>query len=176
MGSSAAWTRSPRSARRGRRLRESRIAPSSGATRCRTRSPKRPSFRGLRSWRPRLRWVLVPLAVMIVAESWFVGPVVPVPVPVQLYLPDDAVVLDLPITAAFNADAQYRAVMGNYRVVNGYSGYSPPDYLELVAAINEQRSPVFTPFRRRADLYVIVPVDDVAPSVVPWLDMQPGVE
>jgi len=118
----------------------------------------------------------VPLAVVIVAESWFVGPVVPVPVPVQLYLPDDAVVLDLPITAAFNADAQYRAVMGNYRVVNGYSGYSPPDYLELVAAINEQRSPVFTPFRRRADLYVIVPVDDVAPSVVPWLDMQPGVE
>src|SRR5438132_7050604 len=103
--------------------------------------------------RVRLRWALVPLAVMIVAEGWFTGPLVEAPVPVPLYLPDNSVVLDLPITTDYrNADAQYRAVMGNYRVVNGYSGYSPPDYPQLVAAINEHRSSVFTPYRQRADL------------------------
>jgi hypothetical protein len=124
--------------------------------------------------RGRMRWMIAPLAVMIVAESWFTGPLVAAPVPVPLYLPDNSIVLDLPITADYrNADAQYRAVMGNYRVVNGYSGYSPPDYLPLVTAVNEQRSWVFTPFRRRADLYVIVRGNG---SVVPWLEMQPGVE
>src|SRR2546430_5133462 len=103
-------------------------------------------------------------------ESWFTGPLVEAPVPVPLYPPDNSVVLDLPITADFrNADAQYRAVMGNYRVVNGYSGYSSPDYLELVTAVNEQRSPVFTPFRRRADLYVIARGHLGDPSVVAWL-------
>ena len=130
--------------------------------------------------RPLLRPVLVPLAAMIVAEAWFVGPLVPAPVPVQLYLPGGAIVLDLPITAADigGADAQYRAVMGNYRVVNGYSGYSPPDYVPLVTAINEHRPSVFAPFRQRADLYVIVrtPGNDVEPSVIPWLETQPGVE
>ena len=127
--------------------------------------------------RGRMRWVLVPLAVMIVGESWFTGPLVEAPVPVPLYLPDNSIVLDLPITTDYrNADAQYRAVMGNYRVVNGYSGYSPPDYPELVAAINEHRSSVFTPYRQRADLYVIARGNDVDPSVVTWLEMQPGVE
>ncbi|PYR73571.1 MAG: hypothetical protein DMF87_25490 [Acidobacteria bacterium] len=127
--------------------------------------------------RGRMRWVLVPLGAMIVAESWFTGPLVEAPVPVPLYLPDNSIVLDLPITTDYrNADAQYRAVMGNYRVVNGYSGYSPPDYLELVAAINEHRSSVFTPYRQRADLYVIARGNDVDPSVVTWLEMQPGVE
>jgi len=121
--------------------------------------------------RGRLRWLLVPLAVMIVAESWFTGPLVAAPVPVQLYLPDNSIVLDLPITTDYrNADAQYRAVMGNYRVVNGYSGYSPPDYVPLVTAINEHQATALAPLRQRADLYVIVRGND------PWIEMQPGVE
>ena len=128
------------------------------------------------SSRPRRRWVLVPLGAMIVAESWFTGPLVAAPVPVPLYLPDHAIVLDLPIRRDFpyDTDAQYRAVIGNYRVVNGYSGYSPPEYLELVAAVNEHRSSALTPLRR-ADLYVIARGEE-DPTTAAWVEMQPGVE
>jgi hypothetical protein len=67
----------------------------------------------------------VPIRTVIVAEAWFAGPLVAAPAQVPLYMPKDATVLDLPITTDFrNADAQYRAVLSNYRVVNGYSGYS----------------------------------------------------
>jgi hypothetical protein len=61
-------------------------------------------------------------------------------------------------------------------VINGYSGFSPPDYLALVTAIDERRSAVFTPFRQEADLYVIARGNDVDPSVVTWLETQTGVE
>ena len=127
--------------------------------------------------RDRIRWLLVPIALMIVAEAWFAGPLVAAPAQVPLYLPNDATVLDLPITTDFrNADAQYRAVMSNYRVVNGYSGYFPPGFVDLANDINAHRSAALLPFRRRGDLYVIARGNDVDPSVVTWLEMQVGVE
>jgi hypothetical protein len=66
--------------------------------------------------------------------------------------------------------------MGNYRAVNGYSGYFPPAFVDLANDINAHRSAALLPFRRRGDLYVIARGNDIDPSVVNWLEMQDGVE
>jgi len=125
------------------------------------------------SWlaaRRRIRWVIAPFAVLIVAEGWFVGPVMEAPTALPVHIPPGAQVLDLPISAGYgNADAQYLAVLGNYRVVNGYSGYSPPYFDALRTALAQHRPEAFVPFRQRADLYVVVR-PDVEPQFVTWLD------
>ena len=118
----------------------------------------------------RTRWVIAPIAVLIVAEGWFVGPAMEVPSALPLYIPPGAQVLDLPISAGFgNADAQYLAVLGNYRVVNGYSGYAPPHFGRLRNALADHRPEAFVPFRRRADLYIVAR-PGVEPQFVTWLE------
>jgi hypothetical protein len=120
--------------------------------------------------RGRTRWVIAPFAVLIVAEGWFVGPVMEAPTALPLSIPPGAQVLDLPISAGYgNADAQYLAVLGNYRVVNGYSSYGPPYFGELRTALAHHRPEAFVPFRQRADLYVVIR-PDVEPQFVTWLD------
>ena len=122
------------------------------------------------SARRRTRWVIAPLAVLIVAEGWFVGPVMQVPTALPLYIPANAQVLDLPISAGYgNADPQYLAVMGHYRVVNGYSGYAPPHFAALRNALADHRPEAFVPFRQRADLYVVAR-PDLEPQLVTWID------
>jgi len=92
------------------------------------------------------------------------------PTALPVYIPPGAQVLDLPISAGYgNADAQYLAVMGNYRVVNGYSGYVPPYFGELRTALAAHRPEAFVPFRQRADLYVVAR-PAVEPQFVTWLD------
>jgi hypothetical protein len=116
------------------------------------------------------RWVIAPLAVLIVAEGWFVGPTMQVPTALPLYIPPNAQVLDLPISAGYgNADTQYLAVLGNYRVVNGYSGYAPPHFAALRYALAQHRPEAFVPFRERGDLYVVAR-PDVEPEFVAWVD------
>jgi hypothetical protein len=118
----------------------------------------------------RARWVIAPLALLIVGEGWFVGPTMEVPAPLPLYIPPDAQVLDLPISAGYgNADPQYLAVLGNYRVVNGYSGYAPPHFGPLRDALADHRPEVFVPFRQRADLYVVTR-PDLEPQFITWLE------
>ncbi len=120
--------------------------------------------------RRRTRWLIAPFAILIVAEGWFVGPVMEAPTALPLHIPPGAQVLDLPISAGYgNADAQYLAVLGNYRVVNGYSGYTPPYFAELRGALAHHRPEAFAPFRQRADLYVVAR-PDVEPQFVTWLD------
>ena len=120
--------------------------------------------------RRRMRWVIAPLAVLIVAEGWFAGPTMQVPTALPLYIAPNAQVLDLPISAGYgNADAQYLAVLGNYRVVNGYSGYVPPYFVALRDALAKHRPEAFVPFRQRADLYVVAR-PDVEPQFVTWLE------
>jgi hypothetical protein len=93
-----------------------------------------------------------------------------VPSALQLYIPPGAQVLDLPISAGYgNADAQYLAVLGGYRVVNGYSGYAPPYFGPLRNALGDHRPEAFVPFRQRADLYIVVR-PDVEPGFVTWLE------
>jgi hypothetical protein len=120
--------------------------------------------------RRRMRWVIAPLAVLIVAEGWFVGPVMQVPTALPLYIPANAQVLDLPLTANYgNADPQYLAVMGNYRVINGYSGYAPPHFGALRNALADHRPEAFVPFRERADLYVVFR-PDLEAQFVTWFE------
>jgi len=120
--------------------------------------------------RRRTQWVIAPLALLIVAEGWFVGPVMQAPTAVPVYIPANTQVLDLPISAGYgNADAQYLAVLGNYRVVNGYSGYAPPYFAALRNALADHRPEAFVPFRERADLYVVVR-PDLEPQFVTWLE------
>jgi len=124
----------------------------------------------------RRRWLLAPLAVLIVAEGWFTAQTFEVPAPLPVYIPPDAMVLDLPLAEGYeNADAQYLAVIGNYRVVNGYSGYAPAFFFPLRKALGDHRSEGFIPFRERADLYV-VSRPGMQPSFIAWLDSLPSAE
>jgi hypothetical protein len=116
------------------------------------------------------RWVIAPIAVLIVAEGWFVGPAMEAPSALPLYIPPGAQVLDLPISAGYgNADAQYLAVLGNYRVVNGYSGYAPTHFGPLRNALADHRPEAFVPFRQRADLYIVAR-PGVEPQFLTWLE------
>ena len=113
---------------------------------------------------------IAPLIMLMVAEGWFVGQSVQVPTALRLFIPPQAQVLDLPISPGFgNADAQYLAVLGNYRVVNGYSGYTPSHFGALRNALADHRPEAFEPFRRRADLYVVAR-PDLEPQFVTWLE------
>jgi hypothetical protein len=123
--------------------------------------------------RRRTRWVIVPVAVLVVAEGWFVGPAMRTPSALPLYIPPGAQVLDLPISAGYgNADAQYLAVRGGYRVVNGYSGYAPPYFGPLRNALADHRPEAFVPFRQRAALYIVAR-PDLEPQFVTWLESLP---
>jgi hypothetical protein len=128
------------------------------------------------SWlatRPRRPWVIAPLVLLLVAEGWFVGPTMEVPGALPVFIPANAQVLDLPISAGYgNADAQYLAVLGHYRVVNGYSGYAPSHFGALRNALADHRVEAFVPFRQRADLYVVAR-PDLEPQFVTWLESLP---
>jgi hypothetical protein len=123
--------------------------------------------------RRRRQWVIAPLVLLLVAEGWFVGPTMEVPGALPVFIPANAQVLDLPISAGYgNADAQYLAVLGRYRVVNGYSGYAPSHFGALRNALADHRVEAFVPFRQRADLYVVAR-PDLEPQFVTWLESLP---
>jgi hypothetical protein len=120
--------------------------------------------------RGRAKWTIAPLAILMVVEGWFVGPAMQVPMPLPLYIPPNALVLDLPISAGYgNADPQYLAVLGGYRVVNGYSGYAPPHFAALRNALADHKPEAFDAFRKRADVYVVAR-PDLEPQFVTWLE------
>jgi hypothetical protein len=126
--------------------------------------------------RRQTRWLVPLFAVLIVAECWFVAPTMKAPDAVRLGIPQDAIVLDLPIGQTYqNADPQHLAVLGSYRVVNGYSGYAPPHFDPLRHALADHRPEAFAPFRQRADLYVVVR-PDVEKPFVGWLETLQGIE
>jgi hypothetical protein len=120
--------------------------------------------------RGRAKWTIAPVAMLMLAEGWFVGSAMHVPMPLPLYIPPNALVLDLPVSAGYgNADPQYLAVLGNYRVVNGYSGYAPPHFGALRNALADHRPGAFDAFRKRADLYIAAR-PDLEPQFVTWLE------
>jgi hypothetical protein len=117
------------------------------------------------------KWLIAPLATLLIAEGWFVGPVVQVPTSLPLRVPPGALVLDLlrMINDDGRADPQYLAVVDNYRVMNGYSGYAPRHLDALRQALADHRPEAFTPFRKRSDVYVVAR-PGVEPQFVTWLD------
>jgi hypothetical protein len=67
------------------------------------------------------------------------------------------------------ADPQYLGVVGNYRVVNGYSGYSPRHLDPLRHALADHEPDAFVPFRKRSDVYVVAS-QGLEPQFVTWLE------
>lgn len=120
---------------------------------------------------------LVALAALIGGEGWFFDGTMEVPRPMRAgAMPAGALVLDLPMEEGFaNAVPQYRAVVGGYRTINGYSGYEPAHFSPLRHAIADLLPDALDPYRRLGDLYVIVR-PGVEPSVARWIAAHPGSE
>ena len=117
------------------------------------------------------------LAVLIVAEGWFAEVTVAAPRPMRPgAIPTGALVLDLPVEESFwNAIPQYRAVLGGYRTINGYSGYEPPHFTPLRHAIAEMRPDALDSYRRLGDLFVVLrPGED--PAVARWVIISHGAQ
>lgn len=125
----------------------------------------------------RRRALVAVVLVAIAAEGWFydVRQQVPAPTPPGL-VPAGALVLDLPIDEGFwNAIPQYRAVLGGYRTLNGYSGYEPRHFNGMRHAIADRVPDALDPYRRLADLHVFIrPGTD--PHVARWIEEHPDAE
>lgn len=123
-------------------------------------------------WR---RSVVVAVAVAILADGWFYDWAREAPAArFRGVIPVGALVLDLPMGDAFDdMDASYRAVVGAYRAVVGYSGYTSPHYLETIDAIRRHDSAIVDAYRALADLYVIVRPSVIAADRL-WIDGQHG--
>ena len=123
------------------------------------------------------RMLVAGLVVAIVFEGSFYDRTYLVPRPMRAgTIPPGAVVLDLPMEEGYwNAVPQYRAVLGGYRTINGYSGYEPPFFTPLRHALADMVPGALDSYRRSSDLYVILrPGQDV--TVARWLTTQRGTE
>ena len=122
---------------------------------------------------PHRRNVLVAAAALLIAaECWFVEGTKAVPPPMAAgVIPEGATVLDVPFDdAVANAVAQYRAVRGGYRTINGYSGYDSPALIRLILAFRAHRYELVNTYRQGI-LYVIVR-PEADPSFVRWMAAQ----
>jgi hypothetical protein len=119
------------------------------------------------------RILVVVLAAAILYEGWVSDVTLPAPRAMRAgVIPPGAVVLELPMKEVpWNTAAQYRAVLGDYRTVNGYSGYEPPHFAALRLDI-AMRRPVLDRYRRAGELYVIIHRRE-NPEVARWIATQP---
>jgi hypothetical protein len=101
------------------------------------------------------------LAVAVLADGWATIPSQPLPpdVPNRAALAGRTV-LELPLGIAEDIAAQYHAILGGWRSVNGYSGYFPSYYTILTEASRENVDVLFAPLQALGDLEVVVPNDD----------------
>jgi hypothetical protein len=99
----------------------------------------------------------------LVADGWAWIPARDVPVTAPR--PDllrGGVVLELPAGETIrDIAAVYRAVMGGWRTVNGYSGYEPGEYQQLREA-SAAGTVAFDPWLTRGTLHVLVADDATA--------------
>ncbi len=125
----------------------------------------------------RARAIALALAVAMLAEGSFFDGTMEAPRPTRRgAIPERAIVLDLPWDEGFqNAVPQYRAVVGGYRTLNGYSGYQPAHVYPLRRAIADLVPTALDPYRRDADLHVILR-PEVEPVVERWIASHPGAE
>ena len=119
--------------------------------------------------------IVIALTLLIVVEGWFAAGTVEVPRPMPAgIIPEGAVVLDLPIgSGPENAVPQYRAVLGGYRTINGYSGYEPPFFPQFLKALGERRRGALAGYLSAGDLYVIIR-PGVEPALREWITSFPG--
>lgn len=99
------------------------------------------------------------LGLLIVLDGWpgrigVESPPAPVPNPGALR---GGVALELPMGTSTDVAAQYHAVVGGWRSVNGYSGYSPAPYWALTSASEQLDDSFFRQLTAEEDVHVIVP-------------------
>jgi hypothetical protein len=124
----------------------------------------------------RVRLAAVALAAAgLAADGWTRIPMVPVPPqPPRPDLLRGGVVLELPLGQTFaDIAAQYRAVMGGWRTVNGFSGYQPAGYAALATASEAESRAVFAPFAGER-LHVLVAEE--AAGLRRMVEREPGSE
>ena len=69
-------------------------------------------------------------------------------------------VLEIPLGDARDVGSLYRAVVGGWTPVNGYSGYMPMFYVYLAGAAKLHDDGIYDVFRAEQDLYVLVGPED----------------
>jgi hypothetical protein len=112
----------------------------------------------------------------VLADGW-VDRLVAAPGPGPLPRERDlagALVLELPAGVERDLAAEYRAIVGGWRTVNGASGNQPRYYLPFIDAVRAEDPGLFAPFRALGDLHVAVP--DEAERMHPMLAAQPDAE
>lgn len=82
------------------------------------------------------------------------------------------VVIELPLGGYYDIAAQWRAIVGGWTSINGYSGYGPAYYPALSSATTLRDDAAFRPFQRDRDLHVVV--DSADPALVAFVERQPG--
>ncbi len=76
----------------------------------------------------------------VLADGWIDPLPLPAPPPARAAIaqaPPEAVVLELPLGVFADTAAMYRAITHGRRLANGYSGYRPPHYQVLAAALDD---------------------------------------
>jgi hypothetical protein len=124
--------------------------------------------------RPRTALVLTAaLSIGLLSDGWATIPAASAPraFPDEVMLRDHTV-LTLPIGNLDDFGPQYRAVLGGWQSVNGYSGYEPKHYEALRQGSRFEVDGVFEPLRARGDLFVVVNTDQ--PRLVALVERQPG--
>jgi hypothetical protein len=101
----------------------------------------------------------VAVAVAVVADSWIEPLALPAPpraFALPASVPADAVVVELPLGAFEDAAAMYRSIEHGRKTLNGLSGYAPPHYQVIHAALAEGRVEALEALAERAPLIVFV--------------------
>ena len=115
----------------------------------------------------------IALAVGLLSDGWATIPAVPAPAA----FPDEwalrnQTVLVLPVGHFEDFGPQFRAVVGGWRSVNGYSGYEPKHYEVMRQGGRYEVDGLFEPFRDRGDLFVVVHTEQ--PRLIALVERQPG--
>jgi hypothetical protein len=113
------------------------------------------------------------LAIGLLSDGWSTIPAAPAP----SVFPDERTlrgqtVLALPVGDFQDIGPQFRAVVGGWRSVNGYSGYEPKHYEAVRQGARLEHDGLFEPFRARGDLFVVVNTDQ--PRLIALVERQPG--
>lgn len=109
----------------------------------------------------------------LLSDGWSTIPVAPGP----KAFPDEAMlrghtVMALPIGDLQDFGPQYRAVVGGFRSVNGYSGYEPKYYDGVRQGIRFEVDDLFDMYRAAGDLFVVVNLDQ--PRLMSLVERQAG--